>query len=270
MEDKTSYNPISFLSKYIDRFYVFKQSTCDQLNLPPVLPGTGLELVFHLEHPWSINNRVLPKVHTFCPRVMTRFDAQTSAEFIAVRFKSGAFRHFTFKPFSELNNQYIPVSALWGSKGQQMEDAFYTLVEIPDKIKCIEQFLIEVFNIYHNVKDDKWDGVIEDLYYNFDTNSIEHLAEKSGLSIRQFERHFKAQFGITAKEFQNITRFQTVTKKILFSKTPDYLGTILDGGYFDQSHFIKAFKAYTNTTPKQYFLNTDFDSRFYHESNKEV
>ena len=168
MEDKSSYNPVSFLSKYIDRFYVFKQSEGDNSSLPPVLPGTGLELVFHLEQPLSINNNLLPKAHTFCPRVITCFDEQEKVEFISVRFKSGAFRHFTSIPFSELNNQYLSVFSLWGSEGKQMEQTFYTIPEIPDKIKYIEQFLIEMFNIYHNVNDNKWDGVIDDLYYNFD------------------------------------------------------------------------------------------------------
>jgi methylphosphotriester-DNA--protein-cysteine methyltransferase len=104
------------------------------------------------------------------------------------------------------------------------------------------------------------------LYYNFDTNTIEQLAVKSSLCLRLFERGFKSQFGITVKEFQKLTRFQNLIKNILLKRTPNYLDTILDNGYFDQSHFIKEFKSLTQKTPLEYFTEANFDSHFYHKS----
>ncbi|MEX0274587.1 MAG: helix-turn-helix transcriptional regulator [Flavobacteriaceae bacterium] len=115
-------------------------------------------------------------------------------------------------------------------------------------------------------KNDKWDPIIDELYYNFDSNTIEDLSQKAHLSLRQFERGFKAQFGITAKEFQKITRFQDVIKNILLNRNSDYLDTILDNGYFDQSHFIKEFKSLTKKTPLEYFTEENFNGHFYHKS----
>ncbi len=266
MARNVSYKTTPFLSKYIDRFYVFEKNEKDYFELPVVLPGTGLELLFYLDKPMSLHGALLPNAHTFCPRKIFSFDENKKVSFISVRFKSGAFRHFTSIPFSELNNTYFSAYELWKEKGQELLKKLENTPETKLKIKEIELFLTHIFNEYHNPKNDKWDAIIDELYYNFNTNTIVQLSQKACLSLRQFERGFKSQFGMTAKEFQKITRFQNVIKQILLNKNPDYLHTILDNGYFDQSHFIKDFRSLTKKTPKEYFTEENFDDHFYHQS----
>lgn len=261
-----TYKPSAFLSKYIDRFYIFEKSANDYFELPTVLPGTGLELLFHIENPLSVNGIQLPKAHTVCPRKMFRFDKEKKVSFISVRFKSGAFRHFSSIAFSELNDNYYAIEHIWPKEGEELLNILKNCVETEAKIKEIELFLKVAFTNYHNKKDDKWDAIIEELYYNFDSNTIENMSQKANVSIRQFERGFKTQFGITAKKFQKITRFQEVIKSILLNRNSDYLDTILDLGYFDQSHFIKEFKSLTQKTPLEYFIEENFNSHFYHKS----
>ncbi|WP_203256596.1 helix-turn-helix domain-containing protein [Hyunsoonleella ulvae] len=263
-----SYKPTSFLSKYIDRFYFFEKKSPNYFELPEVMPGTGLELVFYLDTPLSVNNKRLPKAHSVCPRKMFMFDKEKNVSFISVRFKSGAFRHFCSLPFSELNDSYYSVQTLWKQKGDQLLNKLETCVNPQSKIKEIELFLIDVFNTYHKKENDKWDAIIDELYYNFNSNTIETISKKANLSLRQFERGFKKQFGITAKEFQKITRFQNVIKQLLLDKNPDYLNTVLENGYFDQSHFIREFKSLTQQTPSEYFTTKNFKSHFYHKSIK--
>lgn len=266
MAANKSYKPTSVLSNYIDRFYIFEKSCTDSFELPAILPGTGLELLFYLDKPLSIKNKRLPKAHIVCPRKIVHFDKEKKVSFISVRFKSGAFRHFSSIPFSELNNSYFSVQDLWKEKGNSLLSELKAIPETELKIQKIESFLSEMFSDYHDSKNDKWDVILDELYYNFDSNTIERLAQKANLSLRQFERGFKSQFGITAKGFQKITRFQNVVKQILLNREPDYLETILDNGYFDQSHFIKEFKSLTKKTPLEYFSKENFDSHFYHKS----
>lgn len=266
MTRNKSYKPTISLSKYIDRFYVFEKSNSDDFELPSVLPGTGLELLFYLDKPLSVNNKMLPKAHTVCPRKILNFDKENNVLFLSVRFKSGTFRHFTSIPFSELNDNYFSIQQIWKEKGRNLMSKLENTTEIQNKIKAIESFLSNSFDEYHNSENDKWDLIMDELYYNFDNNTIEKLSQKANLSLRQFERGFKSQFGITAKEFQKITRFQEVIKKILLNKNPDYLETVLDIGYFDQSHFIKEFRSLTKKTPSEYFTKENFDNHFYHKS----
>ncbi|WP_234859535.1 helix-turn-helix domain-containing protein [Aquimarina aquimarini] len=268
MKAKRTYKTTSFLSKYIDRFYVVEQSIDNNSGLPPILPGTGLELLFHINIAVSINSQPLEKGHIVCPRTISYFDHINNAAFIAVRFKSGAFRHFTSIPFSELNDTFISVQDIWGDKGRELLCKLEHILAIPSKIKEIEKFLLHAFNTYHQTKNGKWDTVIHDLYYHFNERTIKEVSDKTKIGLRQFERSFKDQFGITPKAFQKITRFQDTTKKILLNKNTSYLHEALENGYYDQSHFIKEFKYFANKTPAKYFSENELDNHFYYKSIK--
>ncbi len=266
MLENQSYKPSAFLSKYIDRFYVFEKVSVNYFDLPAVLPGTGLELLFHLDKPLQVNDKVLPKAHTVCPRKLFCFDKEKKVSFLSVRFKSGAFRHFNPVPFAQLNDTYYSLINLWGQKGSNLLQKIDLLKTINQKINEIELFLHDAFTCYHKIKNDKWDVVIDDLYYNFKSITIHEIAKKSNLSMRQFERGFKAQFGITPKMFQKISRFQSVVKQLLLNQNSRYFDLIIDSGYFDQSHFINEFKALTGQTPLTYFCSKNFRTHFYHNS----
>lgn len=268
MSKTITFKPNSQLLKYIDRFYLFEKSSPDYFELPAVLPGTGLELIFHIDEPLVINKKTLSKAHTVCPRKLFYFEKTKHVNFLAVRFKSGAFRHFCTTPFATLNNNYFSVENLWPETGIQLLNTLKNTDAIELKIEHISSFLQNAFNYFHNPKNDLWDSIINDLYYNFENTTILDCANKMHLSLRQFERGFKAQFGITAKAFQKLARFQDAVKKTLLNKTPDYLNTILDNGYFDQSHFIKEFKTLTQQVPLKYFKEENFSNHFYHKSIK--
>lgn len=264
--NNVTYKPTAFLSRYVDRFYTFERTAENAFELPPVPPGTGLELLFHNQGPLSVEGNRLPKAHTVCPRKILHFEKEKQVSFLSVRFKSGAFRHFSSIPFSELNDSFFSFSDLWKEQGSQIVDELSSIHSITKKIEILEAFLIEMFNKYHDEQNDKWDAIIDELYYHFGDYTIQQIAEKANLSVRQFERGFKSQFGITAKEFQKITRFQEVIKHTLIRKNSDYLQLALDQGYFDQSHFIRNFKSLTEKKPLEYFTEENFEHHFYHKS----
>lgn len=266
MIKNTSYQPTSPLSKYIDRFYTYEKTSSTEFELSPILPGTGLEIVFHLKQPLFVESSILPDAHSVCPRVISNFNSTKQVNFLSIRFKSGSFRHFTNIPFTKLNNNYLPITKLWPETGQYLLNTLHNLKDIKSKILCLETFLTQEYLKHHKPQYSIWDNIIDDLYYNFKTIKIKDLAKKNNLSLRQFERNFKKQFGLTAKEFQKISRFQYVIKKQLLNKNKDYLSTILDAGYYDQSHFIGEFKSLTKVTPKTFFSNNRFQNHFYHNT----
>lgn len=265
---KESYKPNSLLSKYIDRIYTFKKSDDQLFTIPPIISGTGLELVFHLNKPLSIDNNLLESGHILCPREKIQFNSTKVVSFISVRFKSGAFRHFTPIPFSDLNNTNLSIEDIWGKLGKDLNNQLEEQIEIVDKIKTIEQFLWKVFNNNKKENNFKWDPIIHQLYYHFNSKKIMEISKSSKLSLRQFERNFKTQFGVTPKSFQKTARFQKTLKTILLHKKTDYLSIALDHGYFDQSHFINEFKSFTNQKPKDYLNHSNFNNHFYYKSIK--
>ena len=261
--EKTSFKPNKFLSKYIDRYYLLKKASNIEFSLPMVLPGTGLELVFHLENSLSVNRNKLEESHIICSREVFKFDRTNNVNFISVRFKSGAFRHFTTIPYSELNDKYLSITDIWGNKGAELLNKLNDIGDLKQKIELIEDFLILRLTESKVIKNEKWDGIISVLYKEFKTVNLIELSKNSHLSYRQFERNFKEQFGITAKRFQIITRLQDTVKKSILNDETSYLNNALDNGYFDQSHFINEFQNLVGLKPMDYLLKETSEEHFY-------
>lgn len=264
--EKISFKPNKLLSKYIDRFYLYKKSSIIKFRLPIVLPGTGLELFFHLDDNLSVNNIKLHESHIICPRKVLEFDETNNVNFLSVRFKSGAFRHFTSIPYSELNNTCLAISEIWKDKACELLNKLSETHNIKQKIELIEHFLFLRLSENKLDKNEKWDDIISILYREFKTVNLIELSKKSHLSYRQFERNFKNQFGITAKKFQIISRLQDTIKKSLLNEGNIYLHNVLDNDYFDQSHFINEFHNLVGLKPKDYLLKETIDENFYFQS----
>jgi len=261
--ERISFEPSKYLSKYIDRYYLYRKSSNIKFDLPIVLPGTGLDLIFHLENSLSVDNKKLDESYIICSRTVFEFNKTNSVNFISVRFKSGAFRHFTSIPFLELNDSFLSITEIWKDKGLELINKLNETEDLNQKIKLIEVFLIIQLTENKVRRDEKWDTIISVLYKEFRTVNLIELSKRTNLSYRQFERNFKKQFGITAKNFQINTRLQDTIKKSLLYDERYYLNNALDNGYFDQSHFINEFQKLVGLKPKEYLLKVNSEEHFY-------
>lgn len=80
--------------------------------------------------------------------------------------------------------------------------------------------------------------------------NVASLAEETNYSECYIRRLFKAQYGISPKQFSQFVRFQHLLEELKY--TTSYDVAALDCGYYDESHMIKEFKKYTRVTPEAY------------------
>jgi len=59
--------------------------------------------------------------------------------------------------------------------------------------------------------------------------------------------------GLNPKQYLRIVRFQNILKLRESKYFQDYTTMAFDSGYYDQSHFIRDFKAITDLSPKEFF-----------------
>jgi AraC-like DNA-binding protein len=79
------------------------------------------------------------------------------------------------------------------------------------------------------------------------------VARLVGLSQRRFITLFKEEVGITPKLFSRVRRFQRALVLIRRSAAPNWPALALECGYFDQSHLIRDFLAFSGFSPNEYF-----------------
>jgi AraC-like DNA-binding protein len=81
---------------------------------------------------------------------------------------------------------------------------------------------------------------------------IADLADACHMSTRQLERGFQKIIGATPKSFARTMRFEQAQRRLMFEPDADLAGLAVEGGYFDQAHFIKEFKEFAGKTPGEY------------------
>ncbi|NER17137.1 helix-turn-helix domain-containing protein [Spongiivirga citrea] len=88
-----------------------------------------------------------------------------------------------------------------------------------------------------------------------DTFDIKTIMNATGYSYSTIERYFKRDTGLTPKRFQSLKRYKLAIRELYVTRNSDWQHYVAKYGYYDQSHFIKEIKRYTNHTPAR-LLNT--------------
>ncbi|NIK69501.1 helix-turn-helix transcriptional regulator [Paenibacillus sp. BK720] len=91
--------------------------------------------------------------------------------------------------------------------------------------------------------------------------TIRELAEDTGYSERYIRTKFEQSLGISPKLYNRIIRFQRSLSGIVRSAS-SLTDVAMEGGYFDQSHFMKEFKSFSQLTPIQLRKNRKTTSSF--------
>jgi AraC-like DNA-binding protein len=86
--------------------------------------------------------------------------------------------------------------------------------------------------------------------------TVTSLAEGVGLSVRQLERQFQAQVGMTPKRLARITRFEAAQHQIFGGSDLSFTRLAHDLGYADQAHFTREFRAFAQLSPGGFAAET--------------
>ncbi len=80
---------------------------------------------------------------------------------------------------------------------------------------------------------------------------ISVLADQYSLGMRQFERNFKREVGVSPKCFARVARFQGAVDAKLATPARSWLDIAHNFGYFDQMHMIHDFEMLGRTIPSR-------------------
>jgi len=83
---------------------------------------------------------------------------------------------------------------------------------------------------------------------------VEHLRAHAGYSKRTLQRLFREYVGVAPKWVLDRIRLHEAAERMAEGED-DWAGLALDLGFFDQAHFIKAFKAVVGRSPAAYALS---------------
>ena len=92
--------------------------------------------------------------------------------------------------------------------------------------------------------------------------SVTELCDHVATGERNLERIFRTYIGLSPKFFGRIIRFNKIFELVQI-EDPSWSDLVFETGYYDQSHFIRNFKAFTGEDPTRYLFSSPSLANFF-------
>jgi len=187
----------------------------------------------------------------FCKK-FTMFPLEKTFNYVGVRFLPTMFPQLFKINASELSNQFLALNSVIPSLARFIGQHFNSKQSLADIQIIFDRYFYRHISSITVDFDPRLYQAIDIILNRMGLVDIEKDLD-TGLSSRQLRRLFEFYIGDTAKIFSQVVRFQNILKAKPSSQSLKQNKLFLNEGYYDQAHFIKAFKHFYGVTPNQAF-----------------
>lgn len=174
----------------------------------------------------------------------------------AVRFYPYGFANFVTTPIKNLANKETPIDLLFGEKpAKELEQKITNATNTKKRIEAIEEFLLRKLKDKSTI-DSIVKATVDTIFLTKGSTPINFILKDDLSKRRQLERKFLKQVGVSPKQLGKVIRLQTALKMLLNQQSKSLTKIAYESEYYDQAHFIKDFREFTGTNPKE-FLEDD-------------
>jgi AraC-like DNA-binding protein len=174
-------------------------------------------------------------------------DAQTGT--IVIEFNPlGAYRFFHLR-FTEVQNEIANLADLGGGEIVMLRSRLADTNDINLKLQLLQDYLLRQLD--RHPADAIYDHCIQRITATRGLSTVAQLEKETGYSARWLHRKFSEHLGTGAKNLAEIVRFKQFYQAYSTGIPPEILKQYIYQYYYDQSHFLRAFKRFTGTTPTE-------------------
>jgi AraC-like DNA-binding protein len=224
-----------------------------------LLPDGSMTIAFNFGQyhytpsaPPDVANCTVPARQVICGARSTFMVADTAnmVTTLGIQFKPGGAFPFLRMPASELDDQCLPLDAVFGPSAKGLHDRLLGCATPQEKFLAAEQWLLAQAS-----RPLKKHPAVEYATEHFLLNSLAQplstVLDRIGYSQRHFNQLFGDEVGLTPKRFLRIRRFQSVIASVGAGPV-NWADLAIHCGYYDQSHFVHDFRSFSGLTPAAY------------------
>ena len=178
-------------------------------------------------------------------------DPLQHASIVGVHFRPGGAFPFLGVPAGELADAHIDLETLWGPLAVELRERLCAAATSTERFHLLEEALISRLG-----RSPERHGAVPVALDAFKPAGaavrVRDVVGRVGLSQRRFIQVFAAEVGMTPKLYSRVRRFQRARALVRNAVAPDWARVAVDCGYFDQSHLIRDFLAFSGLSPEDY------------------
>lgn len=169
---------------------------------------------------------------------------KANSETFGIRFMPSVLPQLLNIKASEFTNKIIPL--------EDISKELFLLLNFNEKVETTK--VNKLNNILENYCEDiilnkNMLRIIDEIMSKEGNLSIKEISQTYDINSRQLERLFNNLLGFSPKKFTNIIRFFYAFKSLMKNGFNELSLKALGFGYYDQAHFNKEFKKFSNFTP---------------------
>jgi AraC-like DNA-binding protein len=167
-----------------------------------------------------------------------------------IQFKPTGFTGIFGIPSVEIRDNIYPANDVIGESITRLYNQLLHAARASEMAECADQFLMSCknhqkrTNINHNIAE-----VSSHLITNSKRLKVSDYAYQANMSVRNFERKFKEQVGISPKLFSRLLRFNAALQLKIHRPDMSWADVAFEFEYADKLHLIKEFKQFANESP---------------------
>lgn len=251
--------PAPPLVDFVEDFWLYDGYTPPHSN-ERILPSGTMELVVNLrEDELRIYDATRPeRCRRFSGALVSGAyggcfvtDTAEEASIMGVHFRPGGAFPFLGLPAGELSDAHVDLETLWGRSAVELRERLCTAATAGERFRLLEGALMS--HLFRPLEHHYAVPAALDAFGRPDAApTVRDIARGIGLSHRRFIQAFTAETGMTPKLFRRVRRFQRARALARQGTHTDWARLAADCGYFDQSHLIRDFKAFSGFSPADY------------------
>ena len=149
----------------------------------------------------------------------------------------------------EVTNRAEEAEAVLGAAIRKLWNRLGELSTFEHRIQITEEFLLQRISRVSN--HNKVAAAADYVLQRHGAMRMTELAERANLGLRQFERQFLRDVGVSPKTFARVARFQTALDAKISCPERTWVDIAHDYGYHDQMHMIHDFEKLGHNSPTQ-------------------
>lgn len=249
------YEPSPRLARLVERFWILEGRSSGLADA--IFPDGRVEIVFHYggtfwRHPDGDAQQTMRAATEKQPDAMVvgqmlapvMLAPEGIVGVAAVRLRPAAARTLLGFPLSEIAGRFVDLSLLFSSAASVREQLAEAMTDAA-RIALLEAWLIAQVRGTPKLP---IEAIVREMAASGGRASIEALAAASGLHVRQLERHFLHDVGLTPKTFARISRLQVALGRV--REGVPLSDVALACGFYDQAHMARDFRQLASMSPR--------------------
>jgi AraC-like DNA-binding protein len=250
-----THRPVPPLSDFVDLFWY-----CEGYDVPHrrerLLPNGTVEIVINLQedHFFDDGKKQSPLIAAGARSEPFVIDTASLKATAGIGFKGGGATAFLRTPGDRMQNLDVPWDCFWGRGAARLREQLLQAPTPFEKFRVMEDALLAVNPAPYR------HPAVSYALQQFERiphiNTVGEVTHRTGFSARRFIQIFREEVGLTPKLFCRVRRFRDALDRMREGHCVRMADLAAGCGYFDQSHFVNDFRAFSGLNPTEYLDRT--------------